>query len=66
MPNYGPEKTKNGISEFFVILKMFYRFILRVTRSKNNFKMFCAKTFAKILQNILPGYHTARLWLHVK
>jgi len=35
---------------------MFWCFILHVTTSKNVFKMFCAETFAKMLQNILAGY----------
>jgi len=33
--------------------------VLHVTTSKNVFKMFYAKTFAKMLQNILAGSNTA-------
>jgi len=38
---------------------MFSFFILHVTTSKNVFKMFYARAFAKMLQNILAGSNTA-------
>jgi len=50
---------------------MFYCFILHVTTSKNVVKMFYAKTFAKILQNIFCSCFSMLnpcwrwRWLHV-
>ena len=50
------------------VVKMFWCFILHVTTSENVFKMFYAKTFAKMLQNIFSSieHGLKRPWLHVK